>query len=103
MQPYLRSSKVHQQEAKEIFMFRTRSAELKVNFRGKYENDTCPFNDGEKDTQEHLLICLSINESSTDISYSDLFSDNVEKNVTVVKQLSTAYKRRLKLLDRTNV
>jgi hypothetical protein len=58
LQPYLYPGKVGVKEAKLLFQFRTRMADVKEIFINKYPDTTCPVCKGNsKDTQEHVLEC----------------------------------------------
>ena len=57
------------------------------------------------DTQEHLLECIILNSGSTDIreqemSYSDIFSENQDKQAKITLVLETKYNQRKSLLDK---
>ena len=95
LQTYLKSNRIYANKAKELFKFRTRMAEVKVNFKGKYgDNLNCPMGCNALDTQQHLLQCEK-NPTDLNISnYKDLFSSNISKNIQVIDQLVRALKNR---------
>ena len=120
LQPYFKSEKISKKDAQEIFKFRTRMAEVKNNFRGKYEDVNCPacsmnntdnaiqINDNAIqyiDSQEHLIICPILNENGTldqDQCYNDLFCDVPEKNVNIIRKLCQAFEKRNTFIEDDN-
>ena len=54
-QEYIRSCKM--EEVKKIMKVRLNMVELKANFRGKYEDTTCPACNEEEETTEHDIRC----------------------------------------------
>ena len=102
MQPYFSSQKITASKAKKIFMFRMRVAEVRENFRGKYSDQLCPFQDGELDEQEHLLVCATLSDGATvegTVNYSDLFSENSELILPVINAILEVYNKRIKMLE----
>ena len=90
------SEKISVRRAREIFSFRTRmETEIKENFRTMYNNDTdCPLYCGQKDSQQHLLVCDNAIENFSNVNYMDLFSRDVDKIMKVVEAMKKALQNR---------
>ena len=81
MQNYLRPNnlKMKKDESQEIFRLRSRSTNLKINQRNKYETFECDACTMEDESQEHILVCKEIlkmqkNENENEIpSYDRIF------------------------------
>ena len=75
-----------------LIKLRTRMAELKVNFKGKYEDLICPLCNNDNDTQSHLFNCdVLLKEckelaENYEIEYEDIFSSK-DKQIKAVKLL----------------
>ena len=75
---------------------------LKVrhNFKNNYVNKSkkCPLGCGSEDTQEHLLFCSKIEESSASTQnqpeYQDLFCEDSVKQRTLAAILQRRLKKR---------
>ena len=86
MQKYLRTTgnKILQEEAQEIFKLRSRVSDMKINFRGKYENFECEIYSEEDDTQKHIINCKEINKKNKNYikvpEYEEIFNGNVIKS-----------------------
>ena len=78
---------------------------FKANFDKKYENEdaNCPLKCDLKDTQEHILECDKICDSTlsktTHPRYCDLFSSDVKKQIEVALILQDRLKTRKVLLE----
>ena len=87
------------QLSKFIFHAKTRMLKVRHNFKNNYVNKSkeCPLGCGSEDTQEHLLFCSKIVESSVSTlnqpNYEDLFSEESLKQNTIAAIL----KRRLNI------
>ena len=92
-------------EIKLLFRLRTRTTEVKCNFKTKFkENLLCILGCSEEDTQEHLLQCKYIIENLIDtqqerknIKYEDLFND--KKQQAAVKLFSKLFDIRTDLIS----
>ena len=75
--------------------------DVKANYPNLYKGELfCSLCDSSTiENQQHILICPSlIVHSSTKIQYTDIFSDNTEKQIEAVKHWSKALKlRKIKL------
>ena len=78
-------------------------AEVKINFKGKYEDHLCPLCNTEPDSQSHLFYCnvlidnckeLADNEN---VEYEDIFSSK-DKQSEAMKLLSKIWKIREEIL-----
>ena len=96
LQPYLKSPKINVRAAKEIFSFRTRMVtEIKDNFRTQFNNEVnCLLYCGQRDSQQHLLICGNAQEDFSHIEYFDLFKRDVDRILPVYKALKKALENR---------
>ena len=107
LQSYFKSKNIYPADAKNIFKFRTRMANVKTNFRSQYQGDLkcvdCDNNpletEANDDSQEHLLYHSDINKNSLcaeklqDI-YLQLFQVNDQDKLTVVKLMESVLKKR---------
>ena len=59
MQNYLKPSRVKltEEEIQTIFKIRSRGTDVKLNYRGKYENLECRVCKKEEESQKHLHEC----------------------------------------------
>ena len=57
MQRYLKPNqlKITKEDAITIFKLRSRVTDVKINYRGKYENLECDLCNEEEELQEHIL------------------------------------------------
>ena len=99
MQKYLRPSKINikHEDAITIFRLRARMTDVKVNFKGKYENLACKICKKENETQDHILKCEKI---STEVSpeYHKIFEKDVQDQVKIAKIFNENIKRRNSIL-----
>ena len=103
MQNYLQPNEITTEEARFIFLLRSRMINVRINYPGSYDkNDLfCNFchDKNQPDDQQHLLLCagLSLMEvSNNNIKYDDLFCDDLIKQVTVSRILKQKYEKRSK-------
>ena len=91
MQKYLKSNeiKIKLEEAQEIFKMRCKVSDVKINFRGKYENLECDVCHKEYETQQHEIECTEINkkrkENYMPPEYEELYSRNANNQVKIAK------------------
>ena len=101
MASYLKPNQISVQEAKFVFTLRSRMLDIKCNYRGKYSDVLCPSCKQEDDTQQHLLVCSSLNMggllAGSLPDYNDLFSDDLSKQVQLSSIMKTCYDERIKL------
>ena len=82
MQEYLLPNQTSTRMAKLIFHARSRMLDLKCNFKNRYRDFLCPTGCGLDDTQQHLIDCEKLSDStlvSKLPEYDDLFSKDVKK------------------------
>ena len=101
-QPYLQCEYFSRQEAQLCFKLRSRSLDLKSNFKMKYKNDlacrTCTF--GVEETEAHLLLCsgLKLEDDDPSFKYEQLFLD-LKSQISVTKFYMKKLRRREVILD----
>ena len=110
MQGYLQPNKEYLaiQEAKFIFLLRTRMLDVKVNFENNYRDKSCPNCETSDDTQLHLLECVKLIDGTTLTNsipvYNDLFGENIEKMLEISRLVENKFKTTKNLsLDGTQV
>ena len=100
MQNYLNSDIFTNYEAKFTFHARCRMLKTKQNFSQRYKSHFCPVckNENLKDDQPHLLHCNKLVSDSIITAnlpeYEDLFSNEVKKQVVIVKLLKENFEKR---------
>jgi hypothetical protein len=105
MQRYLKAnkSKISQEEAQTIFRMRSRTTEVKLNFRGKHETFECDVCHEEDENQEHLLKCRQINKHKKNErnlpDYEKLFGNNLKDQIEIAKCVIENLKIRKKLVE----
>ena len=105
MQKYLKSDALSNYEAKFAFQSRCRMLQVRTNYSQSYKEHFCPIcqNKNSKDTQSHLLHCehlKSLNIVVADLpEYDQLFSNDVKKQVVIVKLLKKFYDKRVKIVE----
>ena len=102
MQKYLKpcETKITKEEAQEIFRLRTRTSDVKANFKGKYENLECYACKNDEETQKHVIEkCKILNENSEEKipEYEEIFTGNVKMKHKIVKRFQENIKLREKL------
>ena len=105
IQHYLISKYIYPKLAKEIFRWRTRMHEFKINFKNKYENTTCKLKCLHEDSQENILSCPVLLQSLpnlqiNNIKYLDIFSTNVDKVYSAAKIMSKLLECRTILVEK---
>ena len=81
---------------------------VKDNFKNMYVSDDlfCSLNCGKYEDQQHLLECLILKSTCTDIlhnensKYEDLYSDNTTKQIAVIKLIGNAMRKREEIITR---
>ena len=105
MQKYLRptENKIMQEEAQEIFKLRSRVSDVKINFRGKYENFECEICMEEDETQKHIIYCKEINKKNENYiklpEYEEIYNGNVNSQIMIAKRFMENVKIREKLKE----
>ena len=100
IQPYLASSKIYPDMAQQIFKWRTRMENFKVNFRNGNNDISCKLGCMEDDSQENLLNCTVIQDylyvGETD--YFKIFSRNVNQIKLTMQVILKAWHIRTNLI-----
>ena len=100
IQPYLKSTDVHSNEAKNIFKFRTNMSDVKVNFSSQHGNLNCSLGCDELESQEHLICCDKNGLNfKNDVNYKDIFSYDIKKLKLIEKRLSSALAAKNKIKE----
>ena len=91
------------QQASLAFRFRTRMvSKIKVNFKNSFQdNMSCPVcSSGEEDSQEHLIVCVSLNNHDITMpEYRSLFGNDDNKIAIAIKKLERILNEREDLLS----
>ena len=83
MQNYLKTEDIPVNEAKNLFQYRTKSANFKDNFGDRYENKGCPLCTVQLDTQVHSVQCEIVkDEIPIEGRYSDIFKKKIPSNIS---------------------
>jgi hypothetical protein len=93
MQTYLMPSKtkIYKEEKQLIFSLRSEMADVKKDFKRKYENYECEVCDEEFETQKHVSECtklLNMNENSDEIfipKYEKLLNGSPNEKVEIAR------------------
>ena len=91
-------------KAKNLFKWRTRTMDLKNNYKSKYTDLSCLLCLSHIEKNETLLSCQVLKDkvpslcSSQNIIYEDLFGENVKKLKEIGDLLDLAFTKRNELL-----
>ena len=93
MQNYLKPSrvKITHSEIEAIFKLRSRVIDVKINFRGKYENIECRSceNEKEEESQKHVYECWNLIKNKKNntkvIEYEKIFGENSKNQADIAK------------------
>jgi hypothetical protein len=94
MQMYLKASqhKLKQEDAQMIFNLRSRMTEVKINYRGRYENFECEACKINEESQMHITECKEIiklrKEYKKPPEYSKLFNGSVKTQLEIAKDFT---------------
>jgi hypothetical protein len=106
-QPYLKPNQMSIEEAKFIFLLRTRMLDVKINYRNKHSDIKCPNCDSAVDDQAHLLVCSKLvghmDLATTHTKYENIFLSNVEDILEVSRVIQTNFQKRKNLLKEKNL
>ena len=104
MQSYFLSQKMPILMAKFTFLCRTRMLQVGANFKGGNNFPVCPLCEISYDNQSHLLVRQKLTDKEICKQvpkYEDIFSNNVVKMLSVVTNMNLRFKKRQKLLSKT--
>ena len=99
MQKYLKHSKmkITIEERQLIFKMRSEVTNIKMNYKGMYENFQCEVCNEEDETQEHILKCKILNKDDFEnVEYSKIKNGNIIKMVKVARK----FKKNLKIREK---
>ena len=107
MQNYMKPNTMLTEEAKFIFLLRTRMLDVRVNFKNKHKDINCPNCKEHPDDQPHLLTCTKLTDGASvarpNLRYENIFESDVQKMLEVSRLLNTNFKIRKQLLKSPNV
>ena len=99
MKPYLKSSKITLDEKKLLFAMKTRSVNVKTNFKNGFSNLLCRLcaKPGEDESELHLMRCeqilseSDIRDQMKNITYKDIYGP-LEKQISAIKTWKKVFK-----------
>lgn len=98
MQDYLKPNYISIQDAKFLFLVRTRMLNIKANFKNGHADILCIACKQAEETQEHLLKCeVLLDEAALVASlpeYKHLFGEHLPEKVIVAEILKKNFKKR---------
>ena len=84
------------EERQLIFKLRTQMTNVKMNFKGIYENFQCEICFDEDESQQHILECRKLNENvHENIDYTKIENGNVIQMVAIARK----FKRNIDIRD----
>ena len=105
LQSYLQTDRLTTRQKKLLFSLRTRSVDVKTNYRNMYQfNMQCRLCEKYEDSERHYLECekilnnIEFNSDLTNIKYEDIFSTDIQEQINVTKIFDQIFKLRRKLL-----
>ena len=105
MQDYFTTNQLSTQMKKFTFLCRSRMLAVGANYKAGNQKPTCPICKIAYDSQCHLLVCEKLLENTICDNlpkYEDLFSQNLERKIAVVRILNENFKTREKILKLDN-
>ena len=105
-QPYLKPNQMSADEAKFIFLLRTRMLDVKINYRNKHADLNCPICESAEDDQAHLLACSKLVDGMEIVEdgfkYENIFESKVDEILRVSRRIQTSFKKRKYILKMPN-
>ena len=95
IQPYFNDESI---DARTLFLFRTRMVRVQNNYQGMTKDNLCPLCKIVVDSQEHLLECEHINNTPPDVTYGDIFGEDLCKMKITLDALKSSFKIREDIL-----
>ena len=104
----MQTNKLSKKEKQLLFSLRTRSIDVKRNYKNKFKfNMQCRLCDDDKDieSEEHYLTCIKILQNIDNknellgVKYEHIFSEDLEKQISITKIFDKIFKIRTKLLN----
>ena len=96
LQPYFYDGSFSSNDARLLFLFRTRMVRVYNNYKNMYADTLCPLCRDHADTQEHLLACIKLPPSTS--PYIQIFGTSTAEMKSTFFALKTALTVRQKLL-----
>ena len=101
LQHYLSPTTLEVSEAKLLFQLRSRMTNVKVNFRNKYADLTCPICkiEGSEDSQQHIYECVELLKNKNIVAdehivYFHIFDKDMEKQVAALRLFKNLWSER---------
>ena len=92
---FMPQNQINVQLTKFIFHAKTRMLKVRHNYKNMFRDLSCPLGCGGDDTQEHILTCTKIVETTvtdgTQIKYEELFSNDILKQTACATLLQRRY------------
>ena len=89
-----------------LFALRARMTAVKCNFRNNYYDLSCPIcmNPNSEDSKLHLMHCNTLMNGENilmknKLSYTDIYSSDVQRQATIVRFFEALFLKRRKLLN----
>ena len=83
LQKYLKSDDIPVYEAKNLFRYRVKVADLKENYGNRFEDKVCPLCSIHMDTLTHSVQCVTVKDSvSIKGNYSDIYKEVIPRNIS---------------------
>ena len=107
-QTYFKSPLFSNNEAKLLFKIRTEFIDCKTNFKhmNRENNMLCPLCKQHEDNQKHIIECKYIRKNITskevsyrNITYEDIYSDNIQNKKSITALFDVCLKVREKLVE----
>ena len=89
MQKYLKHGKmkITIEERQLIFKLRSEVTNIKMNYKGMFENFQCEVCNEEDETQEHILKCKILNKKEEEIvDYSKIKNGNIIEMLKIARK-----------------
>ena len=84
------------EERQLIFKLRTQMTNVKMNFRGMFENFQCEICCEEDESQQHIMECRKLNEiSHENIDYKKIENGNLSQMIAI----ATKFKKNIEIRD----
>ena len=99
IQEYLLSGDRNVNVSKLIFKARSKTLDIKVQKKWKYEDITCSGCKVNEESGEETLSCKSFGENDSEIPYSWFYSESVDKQISVAKLMMKKLKMRQKIRE----
>ena len=106
LQDYFIHSDMNIAQCNLLFALRARITPVKCNYRNKYDDLSCPtcMDPSSEDSQLHLLHCKTLLSGENilvknKLSYTDIYSSDVQRQAIIVKLFEALLQKRRKLLS----